>query len=63
MLLASWGDVLDVVCKEQMIACQFICQFIDKYQEEKGPKHRALGHSTFYGALELWPPNFTLKVL
>ncbi len=49
MLLTSWGDELDVVCEEQMIACQFICKVIDKYQEEKGPKHRALGHPAFYG--------------
>ncbi len=35
VLLTSWGDELDVV--------------IDKYQEEKGPKHRALGHPAFYG--------------
>ncbi len=43
MLLTSWGDELDVVCEEQMIACQFICLVIDKYQEEKGSKNRALG--------------------
>ncbi len=49
MLLTSWGDELDVVCDEQMIACQFICQIIDKYQERKEPKHRALGHPAFYG--------------
>ncbi len=35
VLLIFWGVKLDVVCEEQMIACQFICQAIDKYQEEK----------------------------
>ncbi len=48
-MLTSWGDELDVVREEHMIACQFICLVIDKYQEEKGSKHRALGLSAFYG--------------
>ncbi len=42
-------DELDVVCEEQMNVCQFICQAIDKYQEEKGSKHRTMGHPAFYG--------------
>ncbi len=46
-MLTSWADELDVVCEEQMIACPFICQVIEKYQEEK--KYRALGHPAFYG--------------
>ncbi len=36
------GDELDVVCEEQMIACMFICQVIDEYQEV-----RKLGESVF----------------
>ncbi len=51
--MTSWGDELDVVCEEQMIACQFIGQVIDKYQEGKEPKHRALGYPTFYGTFDL----------
>ncbi len=64
MLLTFWGDELDVVCEEQVIACQFICQVIDKYQEEKGSKHKAVGTLLFTApTLEWWSPNFTLKVL
>ncbi len=48
-MLTSWGDKLGVACEEQVIACQFICQIIEKYQEEKGSKHRALRHPSFDG--------------
>ncbi len=58
------GDELYVVGEEQLIAGQFICQVIDKYQDEKGSKHGALGHIAFtVPSLEKWPPNFTLSVL
>ncbi len=30
------------------IGGQFICQVIDKYQEQKGSKHKALRHTVFY---------------
>ncbi len=50
VLLTSWGDELDVVNEEQMIARHIICQVIDKYQKVKRSKHRAHGHPNFYGA-------------
>ncbi len=42
--MCSWVDELNIASDEQMIL-----QIINKYQEQKGSKHRALQHTGFYG--------------
>ncbi len=41
--MCSWVDELNIASDEQMIR-----QIINKYQEQKGSKHRALQRTGFY---------------
>ncbi len=52
-MLLSWSDNLKVVCDEHMIANQFICQVIDEYQGNKGPKIPGVHQFIRYFALEV----------